>query len=309
MSGERAISRAGFVALIGQPNTGKSTLLNRLLGEKVAIVTSRPQTTRNRILGVYTREALQIAFLDTPGIHEGRQGLNKYMVNVALAALAEVDVVLFMVDAKKAARRKAGEVVDPGDRSIVQHLAHSGRPVVLGLNKIDKISPVALLPIIDAYQALHGWEEVFPFSALKGDGVERLVALLADHLPEGPAMFDPDTWTDQAERMLVAEYIREQVIRNTRDELPFTTAVEIVEFDESERAAGLVRIEANVVVERDSQKGIVIGKRGAMLKRIGTAARKEIAVLLGCKVWLGLRVRVERDWTRSQKGLRKLGYA
>lgn len=309
-------SRAGFVALIGRPNVGKSTLLNRLLGEKVAIATSRPQTTRNRILGLYNAPDLQIALLDTPGIHKARTGLNRYMVEVALSAIAEVDAVLLLLDAERLVRgispRSPRVRPDPADLEIVSRIREAGRPALLAINKVDAVRRDLLLPIIDAYREVHPWVEVVPISARTGDGVELLPKLLAASLPVSPPLFPPDLLTDQLERFLAAESIREQVILATREEVPYAAAVEILQFDESERGedgeGGLVRIEANVVVERDSQKGIVIGKGGQMLKRIGTAARKDLERMLGAKVWLGLHVRVEKDWTRSPKGLRKLGY-
>ena len=312
------VHRAGFVALVGEPNAGKSTLLNRLLGEKVAIVTPRPQTTRNRILGIWSGPEAQIAFVDTPGIHvaKGRKRLNAYMNEVAFSALMEVDVVLMMVDAAARAKR-----VDPGapeavvsdiDRKIVERIREAGTPALLCLNKVDAMPAPLLLPMIDGYRRLHPFEEIVPLSALKGEGVDRLPSLIAARLPESPPLFPPEVFTDQAERMLAAEYIREQVIRHTRRELPYATGVEIVLFDESgrdpETGRGLVRIEANIVVERESQKGIVIGKGGQRLKKIGTAAREDLERLLGCRVYLGLHVRVEKDWTKSEKGLRKLGY-
>ncbi len=311
--------RAGFVALVGEPNAGKSTLLNALLGEKVAIVTPRPQTTRNRILGIWTGPDAQIAFLDTPGIHAPpgkKKALNRYMNEVALSALLEVDVVFMMVDAAARAARATPErpqaAITETDRRIVARLREAKKPALLGLNKIDAFPAPLLLPMIDAYRSLYPFEEIFPLSALRGEGVSRLPDLITPYLPESPPLFPPDTLTDQAERLLAAEYIREQVIRHTRQELPYATGVEVLLFDESERESergpGLVRIEANIVVERDSQKGIVIGKGGQMLKRIGTAARQDLERLLGCRVYLGLHVRVEKDWTKTEKGIRKLGY-
>ncbi len=307
--------RAGFVALIGQPNVGKSTLLNRLVGEAIAIATPKPQTTRNRILGIYNDPERQIAFLDTPGIHAGGGGLNRYMVDQALSTLSEVDVVLLLVDAArrlKGAREDRPEIaVDPVDQEIVGHLAGSGKPAILALNKVDAVPRALVLPLIEAYKDLHPWHAVYPLSAKTGENVAGLPAVLGELLPESPPMFPPDVFTDQAERFLAAEYVREAVIRHTRQEVPYATAVQVLLFDESEREGrkeGLVRIEANVVVERDSQKAIVIGKGGSMLKKIGADARKRLERLLGARVWLGLHVRVEKDWTRTPKGLRKLGY-
>ena len=305
--------RSGFAALIGRPNVGKSTLLNRLTGEKVAIVSPKPQTTRNRILGVVTRPEGQVAFLDTPGIHQAKGELNRYMVEVALNAATEVDLVLFMIEP---AETEAPEV-GPGNRFILDKLQQAKKPVFLVINKVDAVPKGVLLPLIDLYRKEFPFASVIPISARKGDGVELLFSEVLKQLPEGEPLFDEDMLTDQQERVLVAEYIREQVLRHTRQEIPYSSAVRVDYFDESEREPtgkskgplqGLVRIEASIFVERDSQKAIVIGKQGAMLKKIGSDARKSIERLLGTHVYLSLRVRVEPEWSTRPEALRKMGY-
>ena len=305
--------RSGFAALIGRPNVGKSTLLNRLTGEKLAIVSPKPQTTRNRILGIVTRPKGQVAFLDTPGIHQAKGALNKYMVDVALTAVGEVDLVLFLIEPGRSGQ------VDPGNRFILEQLQRAKKPVILGINKIDTVPKPTLLPLIDLYRQAFPFLEIVPFSAREGDGVDALFDLVLSHLPEGPPLFPEDTLTDQAERQLVAEYVREQVLHLTRQEIPYSTAVVVDVFDEAEREprkpakpgqlAGLIRIAATIFVERESQKGILIGKRGQMLKTIGTGSRKAIERLLGTHVYLSLRVKVEPDWSERQDALRKMGYA
>jgi GTP-binding protein Era len=300
--------RAGFVAIAGRPNVGKSTLLNRVLGEHIAIVTPRPQTTRTRILGVYNGPGAQIAFFDTPGLHRAEGALNRRMVEVALRTVAEVDAVLLLVEAGTG---PGGEVeVGEVTRWVVEEVARAGKPVVLGVNKMDRAPRQTLLPVIAAYRDLHSWAEVVPFSALTGENVDRLLEVLSGQLPEAEApLFPPDVLTDQAERTLAAEYVREQVMLQTRQEIPYSVHVEVESFDESERreGGGLVRVAALVAVERESQKGIVIGKGGAMLKRIGTAARQRLERLLGCKVFLALTVRVDERWSERPGALRKLG--
>lgn len=300
--------RAGFVAIAGRPNVGKSTLLNRILGEHVAIVSPRPQTTRTRILGVHHAPEAQIAFFDTPGLHRAAGVLNRRLVEVALRTLAEVDAVLLLVEAGTG---PGGEVeVGEVTRWVIEEVARAGKPVVLGVNKMDRAPRPSLLPVIAAYQDLHPWAEVVPFSALTGENVDLLLQALARHLPQVEAPpFPPDVLTDQAERTLAAEYVREQVMLLTRQEIPYAAHVEVEAFDESERrqGGGLVRIAAAVLVERESQKGIVIGKRGAMLKRVGSAARRRLERLLGCKVFLELAVRVDQRWSERPAALRKLG--
>jgi GTPase len=300
--------RAGFVALVGRPNVGKSTLLNRLLGEHVAIVTPRPQTTRTRILGVWNGPGVQLALFDTPGLHRAKGALNRRMVEVALSTLPEVDAVLMLIEAGTGpeGRVEVGEAT----RWAIEEVARSGKPSVLGVNKMDRAPRLTLLPVIEAYRALHSWAEIVPFSALTGENVEVLLAALGRQVPEAEEpLFPPDMITDQAERQLAAEYVREQVMLQTREEIPYAAAIEVEEFDESERreGGGLVRISAIVWVERESQKAIVIGKKGAMLKRIGTRARENLERLLGCKVFLELTVKVEERWSARAASLKRLG--
>ncbi len=296
--------RSGFVALAGAPNAGKSTLLNRLLGQKVAAVSPRPQTTRNRILGVLTGEGFQIALLDTPGIHRPRPGLARAMVETALGALREGDVAALVVDATRRG-------VEEEDEALSAVLAARGRKRALLLNKIDRARRPALLPLIDAFRARGHFDLVYPLSALTGENAEGLAPALAALLPEGPELFPPETLTDQDERKIVAELIREQVFRQTGEEIPYGVAVEIEQFDEGRREGPrpLVRIQATLHAVRTSHKGILIGKGGQKLKAIGTAARREIERLLGCPVFLGLNVRVEEGWTVSDAAIRRFGYA
>ncbi|SEK77783.1 GTP-binding protein Era [Stigmatella aurantiaca] len=306
--------RSGFAALIGRPNVGKSTLINQLTGEKIAIVSPKPQTTRNRILGVVTRPEGQVAFIDTPGIHQAKGELNRYMVETALQAAEEVDLVLFVVEIPGGEKLEVG----PGNRTILERLQKMGKPTFLVINKIDTLPKALILPLIDMYRTEFPFAEVVPISAREGDGVDRLFQVVLQHLPEGERIFDEDMLTDQQERTLVSEYIREQVLRHCRQEIPYSTAVLVEVFDESEREprpdsppgplAGLIRIAASIYVERDSQKAIIIGKQGQMLKTIGTDARKAIQRLLGAHVYLSLRVRVEPRWSERPEGLKKLGY-
>ncbi len=300
--------RAGFVAIVGRPNVGKSTLLNRVLGEKVAIVTPRPQTTRTRILGVWNGEGAQIAFFDTPGLHKAKGVLNKRMVEVALSTLPEVDAVLFLVEAGTSPEGKVeiGETT----RWAAAEVAKRGKPAILGINKMDRAPRATLLPVIDAYKDLHAWADIVPFSALDGENVDELLKALVKQVPEAERLLFPtDMLTDQAERTLAAEYIREQVMLQTRDEIPYSCAVDIEEFDESQRTdrGGLVRISAVIFVERETQKGIVIGKGGRMLKNMGTKARQNMERLLGSKVFLTLTVKVEERWSERPRSLEKLG--
>ena len=326
--------RSGYAALIGRPNVGKSTLLNRLVGEKVAIISPKPQTTRTRILGVVTKEAGQLALFDTPGIHQAKGALNKFMVDAALNAAEDSDVVLFLVDSEGATEERA-PTISPGNRTVLERLKQTGKPIILVLTKIDTIKKVLLLPLIDLYQKEFPFLEVLPVSARHSEGMDSLFDQVLKHLPEGDPIFPVDTLTDQAEKTLVAELVREQVLRHCHQEVPYSVAVVVEEFDESERdkppvhakkknnkkppppkpgerpkqvLEGLVRILANIYVERDSQKAIVIGKRGEMLKTIGTDARMSIQRLLGNHVYLSLQVKVEPRWTERQDGLRKLGY-
>jgi GTP-binding protein Era len=300
--------RAGFVAIVGRPNVGKSTLLNRVLGEKIAIVTPRPQTTRTRILGVWNGEGAQVAFFDTPGMHRAEGALNRRMVEVALQTLGEVDAVLLLVEAGTGpeGRVEVGEQT----RWIVERVRQAGKPALLGINKMDRAPRESLLPVIAAYKDLHAWAGIVPFSARTGDNVDRLLSALVELLPEGERLFEADVLTDQAERQIAAEYVREQLMLLTREEIPYACAVEVEDFDESGREEGphgLVRISAVITVERDGQKAIVIGHRGEMLKRVGTAARQGLERLFGCKVFLQLHVRVDERWSEKPASLKRLG--
>ena len=297
--------RAGFAAIVGRPNVGKSTLLNRLLGQKLAIVSSKPQTTRGRILGILSRPDAQILLLDTPGLHEAKGGLNARMVQSALQTLASADVALFLIEATKT------PAIDSATRKALEQVKAARKPTLLVINKIDLLPKELLLPLIGRWKDEHAWTDVYPLSALDGDNVPGFLDQLVKHLPEGPSLFGEDVWTDVPERALCGELVREQILQRTEQEVPYSCAVVVEEFDESARnvgARGLVRIHAQVLVERDSQKAIVIGKGGSMLKAIGTQSRMQMERLLGCKVFLELHVRVEPDWTRTEKGMRRAGY-
>jgi len=293
--------RCGVVAIAGRPNVGKSTLLNRLLGAKIAIVTPKPQTTRDRILGVLTLPGCQVLFHDAPGIHSPHRALNRRMVSEALAAIADADVVVMVTDAR-AASAAAGE-----DRHVLDRVAACGRPVVLALNKIDTIAKPALLPVIDAFSRAHPFAAVVPVSALTGDGLDVLVGEVRALLPEGPPLYPADDLSDRSLRFIAAEVVREKLMLFAREEVPYSAAVTIDQFLEP-APPEVVRIFATIHVERDSQKAIVIGKGGAMLKRIGSAAREDIEALVGRKVFLKLFVAVDRDWSTTDAGLKRVGY-
>ena len=302
--------RAGFCAIIGRPNVGKSTLLNRVLGEKLAVVTPKPQTTRNRILGVKNRTGAQIIYVDTPGVHKAKSQLNKYMVEQALGAAAETDVVLMIVDAPKTdPAALADRAFDPGEgnRLILAKLIDIKTPRVLAVNKVDALADkAALLPIIDGYQKIVKFDAIVPISAATGENVERLEDEIVKLLPVSPALYPEEMLTDRAERFLAAELIREQIFLLLSDELPYSIAVTVESW--KERPQGDVVIDANINVERDSQKRIVVGDGGKMIREIGTRARAEIGKLLGVPVHLKLFVRIDPDWTRNQAALRRMGY-
>jgi len=305
--------RSGYVALVGRPNAGKSTLLNQILGSKLAITSAKPQTTRNRIAGIHTDDHMQAILLDTPGIHDPFTELNKSMVDRAVGAMEDVDVVCFLGDMTELARRaERGEDVFGGpEGQIVRILEGVRKPLVFVANKIDVVPVPLLLPVFEAADAALSPVASIPISALTGDGVPHLLDVLRQSLPEGPALYPPDEWAQVTERFLVSEIIREKIFHLTEQEVPYATHVEVRQFDETEReraGGGLVRIFADVVVERSTQKGILIGKGGSMLKRIGTLARKELQEVLGCRVHLELFVKVERDWTKTLRGLRKVGF-
>ena len=295
-------TRAGFVSLIGRPNAGKSTLLNQVVGTKLAIVSDKPQTTRNRILGVKNLPGGQIVFVDTPGIHRPLHRMNVRMVDLATATIDEVDVVVVVLDA--AAQGGAG------DRFVLGLLERATQPVVLALNKIDLIAKNRLLPIIDRYRQARDFAAIIPVSALTGDGTETLVAELLGRLPVGAPLYPEDYLTDQPERVLVAETVREKLLQNTHAELPFSTAVVVDRFDEPEPdTAAILRLYCSILVERDSQKAIVIGRRGALLKQIGTEARAELERFFGRRVYLDLHVRVRAGWRENERILDEFGVA
>ncbi|MFA5110748.1 MAG: GTPase Era [Desulfobaccales bacterium] len=290
--------KCGYIALIGVPNVGKSTLLNRLVGEKLAITSPKPQTTRHRLLGIVNLPAAQLLFLDTPGMLDPRGALNATLVQAALTALSEADVVVWLVEP----RRPASD-----DKVLLPHLRQLHRPLIVAINKIDSVSKPQLLPLISAYHELFPASAIIPVSGLQGDGVEALVAEILKFLPASPPLYPPDQETDSTERFLVGELIRERVLHHTSEEIPHAVAVQIEEFDESRRPQ-LVKIRAVIFVERDSQKGILIGKKGRMLKTIGAEARAEIEPLLGARVFLELWVKVWKNWRKDPKALRVLGY-
>ncbi len=289
--------RSGFVAIFGRPNAGKSTLLNRLLGQKIAIVTPKPQTTRRRLLGIKTSDDCQMMFIDTPGYHRASGLLNRRMVDNALRALPDADVVLWMIDSEIGP--------DELEEEIARRLP-SGRDVVIALNKVDAVRKDTLLPMIDSMAKLAPDAEVIPISALDGEGVSQLLAAIVDKLPEGPRFYSGDTLTDESERALVAEFIREKVMLQTRQEIPYSIAVTVDTFEEKPER-NLSVIKATIHVERDSQKGILIGRGGKKLKAIGASARRDIERLTGTRVFLELFVRVQREWTKRQKTLTEFG--
>jgi GTP-binding protein Era len=295
--------RSGMVAIVGPPNAGKSTLMNGLLEQKISIVSPKPQTTRNRILGIMNDEGYQIVLLDTPGLHKAREPLNQEMVRIALESLHEVDAVIYMIDVSLPLPEKLKE--EKG-QELAGYMEQVSSPVILVLNKVDLLSKEKLLAMIQVYADLFPFHAVIPMSALHGDGTERLLAELLAVLPLGPRYYPEDIPTDATERFLVAEIVREKVFLLTGDEIPYSTAVLIESFKEEPR---LITIHAAIVLERESQKGIVIGKGGAKLKSIGTAARKDIEKLLDQKVLLKLWVKVKKNWSRDEKFLQELGFS
>ncbi len=290
--------KSGFVAVIGRPNVGKSTLINSLIGQKIAIMSDKPQTTRNRIMCVLTTDEAQVIFLDTPGIHKPKHKLGEYMVKAAEGTLQEVDAVLFVVDAT--------EDLGGGERYIMERLQATKKPVILIVNKLDLIDKREALPIIEKYTKAYPFSGVVPISAKEKINLDSLLAELNTHLPEGPQYYPSDTVTDQPERLIAAEMIREKVLHLTRDEIPHAIAVEVEEM--KARANDKVYIRATIYVERESQKGIVIGKKGALLKEIGALARQDIETMLGSKTYLDLWVKVKKDWRDRSNVLRELGF-
>jgi GTP-binding protein Era len=290
--------RSGYIAIVGRSNVGKSTLLNQILGEKVAIVTPRPQTTRNRITGIRNSRSSQMVFLDTPGIHQPHSLLNRRMVDVALDTLHEVDAVLWLLDAH--------ERLGKEDEKIAETLGHVKGKVLILLNKIDLVSKGRLLPLIQRCSELLPGREIVPISALTGENVGVVLDLIEKDLPEGPKFFPQGEFTDQTERFIATEIIREKVFLLTRDEIPYGVAVTIDEFTEKEEK-NLIVIKATIHTDRESHKPILIGKRGAMLKEIGRQAREELEGVLGCRIFLELFVRVDRGWTQNPRALTEMG--
>ncbi|MCL6585360.1 MAG: GTPase Era [Anoxybacillus sp.] len=291
--------KSGFVSIIGRPNVGKSTFLNRVIGQKIAIMSDKPQTTRNKIQGVYTTDDAQIIFIDTPGIHKPKHKLGDFMMKVAQNALKEVDVILFMINAEEGFGR--------GDAFIIERLKEVNTPVFLVVNKIDQIHPDELLPLIDRYRSLYSFAEVVPISALQGNNVETLIEQIKSYLPEGPQYYPADQVTDHPERFIIAELIREKALHLTREEVPHSIAV-VIDSIERREDSHTVYVGATIIVERDSQKGIIIGKQGRMLKEIGQRARVDIEALLGSKVFLELWVKVQKDWRNKLSQLRDFGF-
>ncbi|HYF79680.1 MAG TPA: GTPase Era [Symbiobacteriaceae bacterium] len=313
MSNESFVS--GFCSIVGRPNVGKSTLLNAFIERKLAIMSDKPQTTRNRILGVYNRDDAQVVFLDTPGIHKPHHRLGEYMNKVAVSTIPEVDVVLFVVD---------GSSPEPGDgdKYVAEAIARAGQPVILVCNKMDRVQREDWYKVMDNYKALSDpaarsenpapdartieWLDVVPISALANKNVDKLLDLIVDQMEEGPQYYPEDMVTDQPERFVIAEFIREKILQLTREEIPHSVAVEIEQLER--RDNGTVYVAAAIYVERDSQKGIIIGAKGAMLKQIGAKSRVDIEELLGSKIFLELFVKVKEDWRNRQNVLRTLGY-
>ena len=290
--------KSGFVAIVGRPNVGKSTFMNYVLGQKIAIMSDKAQTTRNKIQGVYTKEDAQIVFLDTPGIHKPKHELGEFMVKSAYSALKEVDAVLFMVNVSE----KRG----PGDDFIIEKLKGIKTPIFLVLNKIDLVTPEVLLERVESYKDALDFAGVFPISVLQGNNVNELMEGLINALPEGPQYYPVDQITDHPEYFVVSELIREKILQLTQEEIPHSVAVTVDKMQKDE--FDKVHVYANIIVERKSQKGIIIGKGGRLLKEIGTRARRDIQQLLGNKVYLELWVKVEKDWRKRKSNLQEYGY-
>ena len=290
--------KSGFVAMIGRPNAGKSTLLNQILDRKIAIVSDKPQTTRNRVTGIYTTDETQIVFVDTPGIHKPKHKLGEYMVETAEKTVDDVDLIYYLVDASV----KAGT----GEEYVLNQVQQSGVPVFLLLNKVDKLNPEEIGKLLQEWQQKGDFAEIIPLSALEGDNVARLVEVTEKYLPEGPQYYPADAVTDQPLEIVISELIREKVLLLTRDEVPHSIAVFVENMERD--TAGKMQIEACIYVERGSQKGIIIGKGGSMLKKIGTMARRDIEYLMGEKVYLKLWIKVREDWRNKKQVLSSLGY-
>jgi len=306
--------RAGTVAILGRPNVGKSTLLNRIVGEKLAIVTPKPQTTRNRIMGVWNGPGGQVVFVDTPGVHAARSKLNRFMVSEAMNAIDDVDAALLVVEPRGGPPPADGmppselRAASEADRHILGTLGSAGKPVVLAINKVDTVrDKTSLLPLLGTWMATFPFKALVPISALKGQGVDDLVRQILDVLPPGPPLFGQDMLTDRSERFLAAELIREQLILLLRQELPFSTAVVVEGWQERGNRNDVV-IDATIIVERESQKGIVVGSKGSLIREVGTRARAEITRLLGRPAHLRLEVKVDPAWTTSSDALTRVGY-
>ncbi|SEA47503.1 GTP-binding protein Era [Desulfuromusa kysingii] len=291
---------SGYVAIIGRPNVGKSTLLNRVLGQKIAITSNKPQTTRNRILGIHNFPDGQALFVDTPGIHKAKGKLNRFMVDQAIGACADVDLILFLVE--------ADDSPGGGDEYILKLLDKSKVPVFLIINKIDLVKPPKLLSLIQQYTDRFDFSQVVPVSAKSGDGVPDMLQAIKPYLPQGPRYYPEDMLTDQPERFIVAEMVREKIMRRTSEEIPYGVGVMVDTFEEKP-AKNLVVIQATIHVERDSHKKIIVGKGGHMIRTVGQEARKDIEKLLGTRIFLELFVRVDKDWSQNERMLRELGYS
>ncbi len=291
--------RSGFIVLLGRTNVGKSTLMNRIIGEKVSIISPKPQTTRNRIMGVVTNKSSQMVFVDTPGIHRGKKGLNRFMLNTALSAKNDADLIAIMIEA----RDTPHEI----DLELIGGLSSEGPPAILLINKVDRVKKSVVLPLIDKLANIYRFETIIPISALLGDGVSDFLSEAEKLLPEGDPFFPEDTLTDVSERFLAGEIIREKVINLTHQEIPYAVAISVEQFSENEKRE-LLRISAVIYVERESQKGIVVGKGGSLIKEIGILARKDLEAFFGVHVFLDLRVKVMKDWAKRDDSLKRLGY-
>lgn len=291
--------KSGFISIIGRPNVGKSTFLNRVIGQKIAIMSDKPQTTRNKVQGVLTLNDAQLIFIDTPGIHKPKHKLGDFMMKAAQNTLKEVDLILFMVNAAEGFGR--------GEEFIIEKFQSVKTPVFLVINKIDQVHPDELLPIIESYKEKYPFKEIVPISALEGNNIERLLEHIKEYLPEGPQFYPADQVTDHPERFIVSELIREKALHLTREEIPHSLAVVIDKMERMENK-NVIHVMATVIVERDSQKGIIIGKQGKMLKEIGQRARVDIENLLGSKVFLELWVKVQKDWRNKSSQLRDFGF-
>lgn len=290
--------KSGFIGIVGRPNAGKSTLFNAIIGDNISIVANKPQTTRNKITGIKNLPDAQLIFLDTPGMHKPKTPLNRAMIQTARETIGDADVLLMLIEANSA--------VHPHDLFLIESLAQIKVPVFLVINKIDLIEKKFLLPLIDKFRTLYDYREIFPISALKGDGLAALLDAIKELLPEGPQLFPEDILTDATERFIAAEFIREKIILLTKQEIPYASAVTIDLFKE-DKEKNLIRISATISVEKESQKAIMIGKKGAMLKNIGIQARLQMEKLFGARVYLELFVRVKKDWTSSDKMLQEFG--